>query len=61
MTTYAVTVVRTITTTLTVNTSSAAEARRKIEEYGIELAWSDFPARDEQDKTRISSVEKVCP
>jgi len=57
MATFIVTVTRTITAHIPVEASTAAEARRKIDDYGADIAAVDM-ATDDEVTARIVRVRK---
>jgi hypothetical protein len=56
---YAVTIVRTITTVITVDAESASAARQQIENYGIVEASNDYPQRGELMFPRVTTVKLI--
>jgi hypothetical protein len=58
MTKFKVTIVRTITTRVFIDALTAAEARKKVEDYGVIESAMDMSDNDEV-VARISSVTQV--
>lgn len=57
--TYAVTIVRKITTVIHTEGKSREDARWKIQDYGVDLAVADFKPIQEDIITDIKSVKPV--
>lgn len=56
---YAVTIVRTVVTTITVDAENKEQARSIIDEYGCVEATSDMHVRDETVMSKITHVRLI--
>lgn len=56
---YAVTIIKTIRTTITIDAEFIGDARVKVEAYGITEAVSDFPSTNEDVEIRIGRIELI--
>lgn len=56
---YSITVEKVVTTQFQVTAKSRADARRKVEEYGVDVAAVDYANSDDVSTTRIKSVREA--